>query len=476
MKKKYAALIFCAIGLLLGSVTSEAKKKPSVTAESAIVMDVQSGAILYEKNIDKREYPASITKVMTALVAIENSSLSETVTYSRNAVTNLESGASNIEIQPGEKLSMEDSLYAILLMSANEACNGVAEHVAGSIDNFVAMMNEKAKELGCQNTHFANPHGLHDENHYTTAHDMALIGSAVYQFDKFREVTQTLNYTIPPTNLVNESRTFQQNHKMLWVGAHYSYDYCTGGKTGYTDQAKTTLVTMADNADMQLVAVVLEDQGDVYVDTRAMFDYVYANFSKVFLNEHDKPDGVRKFKTEDAYVVLPKGIDVSSLEHEITITDRQNAAGKLTYLYKGQNVGTVEVKLTADYIKEETGYNIEPEMKSVGKKSTDKEEKTEMPIYVKLLIAVVLLVIILLAVLFSLLKYRQVKRRRARQLARKRKKALERRRSNTEQTGENAFRRQSSAGRRKNTQIRNRQVDDRRSGSYRRRDREGRYR
>ena len=173
---------------------------------------------------------------------------------------------------------------------------------------------------------------------------------------------------------------------------------------------------------------------------------------------------------------LPKGIDVSSLEHEITITDRQNAAGKLTYLYKGQNVGTVEVKLTADYIKEETGYNIEPEMKSVGKKSTDKEEKTEMPIYVKLLIAVVLLVIILLAVLFSLLKYRQVKRRRARQLARKRKKALERRRSNTEQTGENAFRRQSSAGRRKNTQIRNRQVDDRRSGSYRRRDREGRYR
>ena len=103
MKKRYAALIFCAIGLLLGSVTSEAKKKPSVTAESAIVMDVQSGAILYEKNIDKREYPASITKVMTALVAIENSSLSETVTYSRNAVTNLESGASNIEIQPGEK-------------------------------------------------------------------------------------------------------------------------------------------------------------------------------------------------------------------------------------------------------------------------------------------------------------------------------------------------------------------------------------
>lgn len=416
---------------------------PHVYANSAIVMEMNSGAILYGKKINDKHYPASITKLLTALVALENADPDDEVYFSEDSVSFLEYGDASIGMRPGEILSMNDALYGMLLASANEVSYAIAESVGkkmgGGFETFIQKMNERCEELGCTGSHWTNANGLHDENHYTTAHDMALIGSAVYQFDKFREVTQTLNYTIPPTNLVNESRTFQQNHKMLWVGAHYSYDYCTGGKTGYTDQAKTTLVTMADNADMQLVAVVLEDQGD-------------------------------------AYVVLPKGIDVSSLEHEITITDRQNAAGKLTYLYKGQNVGTVEVKLTADYIKEETGYNIEPEMKSVGKKSTDKEEKTEMPIYVKLLIAVVLLVIILLAVLFSLLKYRQVKRRRARQLARKRKKALERRRSNTEQTGENAFRRQSSAGRRKNTQIRNRQVDDRRSGSYRRRDREGRYR
>lgn len=369
---------------------------PHVYANSAIVMEMNSGAILYGKKINDKHYPASITKLLTALVALENADPDDEVYFSEDSVSFLEYGDASIGMRPGEILSMNDALYGMLLASANEVSYAIAESVGkkmgGGFETFIQKMNERCEELG------------------------------------------------------------------------------------YTDQAKTTLVTMADNADMQLVAVVLEDQGDVYVDTRAMFDYVYANFSKVFLNEHDKPDGVRKFKTEDAYVVLPKGIDVSSLEHEITITDRQNAAGKLTYLYKGQNVGTVEVKLTADYIKEETGYNIEPEMKSVGKKSTDKEEKTEMPIYVKLLIAVVLLVIILLAVLFSLLKYRQVKRRRARQLARKRKKALERRRSNTEQTGENAFRRQSSAGRRKNTQIRNRQVDDRRSGSYRRRDREGRYR
>lgn len=352
---------------------------PHVYANSAIVMEMNSGAILYGKKINDKHYPASITKLLTALVALENADPDDEVYFSEDSVSFLEYGDASIGMRPGEILSMNDALYGMLLASANEVSYAIAESVGkkmgGGFETFIQKMNERCEELGCTGSHWTNANGLHDENHYTTAHDMALIGSAVYQFDKFREVTQTLNYTIPPTNLVNESRTFQQNHKMLWVGAHYSYDYCTGGKTRYTDQAKTTLVTMADNADMQLVAVVLEDQGDVYVDTRAMFDYVYANFSKVFLNEHDKPDGVRKFKTEDAYVVLPKGIDVSSLEHEITITDRQNAAGKLTYLYKGQNVGTVEVKLTADYIKEETGYNIEPEMKSVGKKSTDKEEK-----------------------------------------------------------------------------------------------------
>ena len=181
MKKQYLTFLVCIIGLLLFHSDIDAKKKPSISAESAIVMDVQSGTILYEKNMDKKQYPASITKIMTALIAIENSSLSETVTYSREAVTNLEINASNIEIKPGEKLSMEDSLYAILLMSANEACNGVAEHIAGGIDNFVKMMNARAKQLGCTNTHFANANGLWMKNHYTSAHDMAIISREAYR-------------------------------------------------------------------------------------------------------------------------------------------------------------------------------------------------------------------------------------------------------------------------------------------------------
>lgn len=242
---------------------------PHVYANSAIVMEMNSGAILYGKKINDKHYPASITKLLTALVALENADPDDEVYFSEDSVSFLEYGDASIGMRPGEILSMNDALYGMLLASANEVSYAIAESVGkkmgGGFETFIQKMNERCEELGCTGSHWTNANGLHDENHYTTAHDMALIGSAVYQFDKFREVTQTLNYTIPPTNLVNESRTFQQNHKMLWVGAHYSYDYCTGGKTGYTDQAKTTLVTMADNADMQLVAVVLEDQGDAYI-------------------------------------------------------------------------------------------------------------------------------------------------------------------------------------------------------------------
>ena len=185
-----------------GKLTSFATdKKPSIAAVGGIVMDVQSGTVLYEKNINERLYPASITKIMTTLVALENSSLDEEVTFSQNAVQLIEGqGASNIEIVPGEKLSMKDSLYAIMLMSANEVCNGVAEHVAGTIKKFTKMMNKKAKELGCTGTHFNNTNGLWEENHYTTVHDMALISRAAYQNETFAEITGTKWYKLPKTN------------------------------------------------------------------------------------------------------------------------------------------------------------------------------------------------------------------------------------------------------------------------------------
>ncbi len=239
---------------------------PATYADSAIVMDMNSGAVLYSKQIEKKHYPASITKLLTTLVALDNAELTDTVEFSQDSISFLEYGDAHIGMTPGEQISMEDALYAVLLASANEVSYAVAESVGkkmgGGYDTFIQAMNDESEKLGCTGSHWTNANGLHDEQHYTTAHDMARIGAAVYQKEAFRTISQSLSHTIPVTNLVNEERTFQQKHKMLWPQNDNYYEYCKGGKTGYTDQARTTLVTMADNGDMQLVAVVLYDFGN----------------------------------------------------------------------------------------------------------------------------------------------------------------------------------------------------------------------
>ena len=164
---------------------------PQIYAESAIVMEADTGTILYNKDMDMVNYPASITKIMTALITLEQCSLDEVVTYSYYATHSIEAGSSSIGTTEGEELTVEESLYALLLESANECGNGLAEHVAGSIDAFVEMMNQKAADLGCTNTHFVNPHGLHDDNHYTSAHDMALITQAAIQNEDFVRISGT---------------------------------------------------------------------------------------------------------------------------------------------------------------------------------------------------------------------------------------------------------------------------------------------
>lgn len=322
---------------------------PAVYAQSAIVMDMGSGAVLYAKKPDERHYPASITKLLTTLVTLENGTLADRVTFSQDSVDILNWDDASIGMRPGEEISMEDALYAVLLASANEVSYAVAESIGqnylnGGYDTFIELMNKRAKELGCTGSNWVNSNGLHDENHYTTAHDMALIASAVYQREEFREIMNTLEYRIQPTNLEEEERVFQQNHKMLWDGNDYYYEYCTGGKTGYTDQSMTTLVTMADNGEMQLAAVVLYDYGvDAYTDTRAMMDYVFHNFSKVPVLELDVPDQIKRFTNENAYVVLPKGMNASELE--CIVNPEDGMYGKAVYTYQGQTVGRTEVIL-----------------------------------------------------------------------------------------------------------------------------------
>lgn len=249
--------------------------RPEIQAQGAVLMDASTGALLYEKNPDTRYYPASITKLMTALIVVERCNLDDTVTFSTTATTNLEAGSVSLNITAGDKLTVRQSLYALLLKSANEVANGLAEHVGGSVSGFAKLMNEKAKSLGCTNTNFTNPHGLNDSNHYTTARDMALIARAAFQNETLRKINTTLSYQIPATQKA-AARTITMGHKMMYPSDARYYEGIIGGKTGYTSLAGNTLVTGAERNGVRLIAVIMKSKSTQYTDTKALLDYGFA--------------------------------------------------------------------------------------------------------------------------------------------------------------------------------------------------------
>lgn len=295
---------------------------PKVHAASAIVMDMESGAVLYAKAAEEQHFPASITKLLTTLVALEVGEPDDTVTFTEDSISFLEYDDANIGMIPGEQITLRDALHGVLLASANEVSYAVAENMGikmgGSYQTFIDRMNDKAAAIGCTGSHWVNANGLHDDQHYTTAHDMARIAAAVYQHEAFRSIMQDLNYVIAPTPQQEEPRDLWQNHRMLMPDNEFYYEYCRGGKTGYTDQSGTTLVTMADNGQMHLAAVVLADYGvQAYEDTRAMLDYAFGNFTKVSVADKEESEDIESFQSEEPYVVLPSGIDFSELECQL---------------------------------------------------------------------------------------------------------------------------------------------------------------
>lgn len=348
--------------------------KPSVFSETACVLDVQSGAVLYEKNMNQKEYPASITKIMTTLVALENSSMDEEIVYTNNAFANWEANASNADIKVGERISMEESLYAVMLPSANEACNGVAEHVSGSIDAFVGKMNQKAKELGCRNTHFANTNGLWKKNHYTSAYDIALIGRAAIQNSEFKTIAGTKTFLMSKTNKRKAGYALVNHHKMInpMDYPQYEYEYCEGGKTGYTSRSRNTLVTFAKKGDMELVCSVMKCNNSVwlepnaYTDTTKLFNYCFENYEKTKIGDDAASEINEQYLftnfspfyskntsclhiDEDAGVILPKGVSIDQAEKKIEYYDNapeengKKVIGRISYVYKGQEVGGTNI-------------------------------------------------------------------------------------------------------------------------------------
>lgn len=340
---------------------------PEVGADGVVLMDAVNGTVLYAKNADQTFYPASITKILTALLVIENCSLDETVTYSKEAIYSLISGAAAIGIVPGEEMSVEDSLYALLLHSANDAANGLAEHVAGSMSAFADLMNEKAAELGAKNTHFSNPSGLHAEDHYTTAYDMAMIMKGCIQNETFLRICSSYSHDMAPTNKMERNPVYTK-HRMLLN--EYRYEYYVAGKTGYTTPAGNTLVTYAEKGDMKLICVVLHCPGNgvAYTSTRALFDYGFDHFQMYRVADYDTRytldrnsffesgntafgDGTVSINFDDnGWVILPSGTNFFDTEASLTyIEDENNKTSDfatVNYTYQGMHVGSANLKIT----------------------------------------------------------------------------------------------------------------------------------
>lgn len=347
---------------------------PQVGAEGAIVMEVNTGAILYAKNIDEHLYPASTTKVLTTLVAMEHTQdLNEMVKFSTEAVFGIERGSSNMGMDVGQSITMEQCLYGILVYSANEVCNAVAEHIAGSIDGFVEMMNQKAAELGCTNSHFVTTNGLHDENHYTSPRDLATIACEFFKDETLSKIAGTRHYYIGPTDTQPDDIDLYTHNKL--TAGTYPYEGYIGGKTGYTTVARQTLVSCAERNGIRLVCVIMKEESpNQFLDTIELFDYAFDNFERLNVAENETDFTMENneiFETDsdiffsgapiteidkNGYVVIPKTATFADLEKKLSYVGEGEAVvegdydrlARIDYTYQGQNVGSAYVMLTEE--------------------------------------------------------------------------------------------------------------------------------
>ncbi len=340
----------------------------SVQAEGAALIDAKTGMLLYGKNAEKRMYPASMTKVMTLLVACESGKLDDIVTVSGNAVNSIPWDSSKADLVEGEEISLQDLLYGLILVSGNDAAVAIAEQVGGSEEKFVEMMNEKAKELGCENTHFVNPHGYHDEQHYTTPHDMAIIVRAAAQNENAVKIMGSSDHSINATNK-HEARVLNHSDKMLQPTTQFYDERIKGGKTGFHNQAMNTLASYAENGDVQLAAVVMKDNGynPTYEDTKTLLDYGFSLYKERVLYSRDRFERivpvVQYYKDEtvdlgtvnvtlanDLTAFTPSFINEDTVVINCEMPEKLEApvaqdqvVGKVTVSYAGSELGTIDI-------------------------------------------------------------------------------------------------------------------------------------
>ena len=351
-------MIFCKISFA---------EEPNIASPAAILVEASTGKILYQKNAFDKMYPASTTKVMTAILVLENCDLNEMATVSYNAIYSLPSGYVNANLQKGEEISVKDLMYALMVKSANDAAIVLAEHIGGSVEGFADMMNEKAIELGCKNTHFVNPNGIHNDNHYSTAYDLYLMASYGMKNETFRKYVSTASYTLPATNLYpTTDRICITTNDMIRPKSRYYNENVIGIKTGYTTEAKNCLIAGAQKNNTELISVVLhsgtntEGLSERYLDTNSLFDYGFQDFAfsdivqkNEIVQNIEIENGKKNMKNLDLIAknslsgYFNKELDLESLSPEITLNENLMAPistgdvlGSVSYTIDGEKYTT----------------------------------------------------------------------------------------------------------------------------------------
>lgn len=338
---------------IIQNVIVYADDELSINAEAGIIVEVNTGKTIYEKNIEEQNYPASVTKILTAIIVIEKCDLDEVATASKTAVENIPEGYVVAPLSVGEEMKIKDLLYALMLKSANDAAYVLAEHVGGSIDGFSDIMNQKAKEIGCKNSHFVNPNGIHNQNHYTTAYDMYLIAKYAMENKTFAKIVSTYEYTLPATNKYkSKDRVMKNTNDFVNPNSSYYNENVRGIKTGTTLQAGNCLITDTAKDGLEFITVVLgaKTSNGKFYETNKMINYAFDNYT--LTNMHKKDDIIDTIEVDKATeetkklnliisdeitVMNNKKITKNDIKPEVKLNDDIVAP-----INRGQELGTIE--------------------------------------------------------------------------------------------------------------------------------------
>lgn len=410
------------------------------SCKASLIYELGTDTMVYAQNADTRVYPASLTKVMTCLLALENSTMSEMVTVSESALEDQDPSGSNVQLQVGEQMSMKNMLYCLMVASANDAAAAIAEHIGGSQAGFVEMMNRKAAELGCTGTHFANPHGLHDEDHYTTARDMAKIMLAALEYEAFNDIYSTSFHTVPATNMTGERELETTNYMISEANYELYIDKrVIGGKTGFTTPAGRCFIGVSESNGMKLLTVVmgadalLDDQGNVlysygsFIETKSLLNLACDHYQSAQVLNPDQvfgqfavADGVtgtQGYVASVANAVLPIEVDISQLRYEYLLND----GGLTAPIQAGQSIGSVRVWYNATCVAQQELYaTVDVEKKVVPQESTMQIDPAKAIAdasslwHIVLIVILVLLVLIVAMMVISRIRYAMIRARRKR--------------------------------------------------------------